>query len=65
MKIMLNGTAVQLDGAPMLADVIAQIGAPRYAAAALNGEFVPRSRHAETPLREGDEVEIVGPMQGG
>ena len=30
-----------------------------------NGEIVPRSRFAETPLRDGDKLEIVGAVGGG
>lgn len=32
---------------------------------ALNQEFVRRQDRAETPLHEGDAVEIVTPRQGG
>ena len=34
-------------------------------ATALNGEFVPKRERAETPLHEGDRIEIVAPRQGG
>ena len=34
-------------------------------ATALNGAFVPKRLRAETPLREGDRIEIVAPRQGG
>ena len=34
-------------------------------ATALNGDFVPARKRAETPLREGDRIEIVSPRQGG
>lgn len=30
-----------------------------------NGEIVPRSRYAETPLRDGDQLEIVVAVGGG
>ena len=30
-----------------------------------NGEIVPRSRYAETPLASGDQLEIVGAVGGG
>ena len=30
-----------------------------------NGEIVPRARHAETPLAEGDVLEIVAAVGGG
>jgi sulfur carrier protein len=34
-------------------------------AIALNFDVLPRSRWAETPLRTGDEIEIITPRQGG
>lgn len=34
-------------------------------AVAINGSVVPRSAWAETPLSDGDDVEIVKIMQGG
>ncbi|KAA0573923.1 sulfur carrier protein ThiS [Azospirillum sp. B21] len=34
-------------------------------AVALNGAVVPRRRWLETPLRPGDSLEIVRPIQGG
>ena len=30
-----------------------------------NGEIVPRSRYADTPLAAGDRLEIVGAVGGG
>jgi len=34
-------------------------------AIALNFDVLPRSRWAETPLKTGDEIEIITPRQGG
>lgn len=34
-------------------------------ATARNGDFVPASSRAATPLQSGDEIEIVAPRQGG
>ena len=34
-------------------------------AIALNYDVVPKGRWAETPLKAGDEIEIVTPRQGG
>jgi sulfur carrier protein len=34
-------------------------------AVALNFDVVPRSRWAATPLKSGDEIEIITPRQGG
>jgi sulfur carrier protein len=34
-------------------------------AIALNFDVLPRSRWAETPIKSGDEIEIITPRQGG
>ena len=34
-------------------------------AIALNFDVLPRSQWAETPLKSGDEIEIITPRQGG
>ncbi|WP_264212960.1 sulfur carrier protein ThiS [Leisingera thetidis] len=34
-------------------------------ATAVNGAFVARGKRAETPLAEGDRLEVLAPMQGG
>ena len=34
-------------------------------AIALNFDVLPRTRWAETPLKNGDEIEIITPRQGG
>jgi len=34
-------------------------------AIALNFDVVPRSRWEQTPLKHGDEIEIITPRQGG
>lgn len=37
----------------------------RAVAAAVNGEFVPRTAYDSTELKEGDDVEVVAARQGG
>jgi sulfur carrier protein len=34
-------------------------------AVALNFDVLPRSRWAQTPIKNGDEIEIITPRQGG
>ena len=34
-------------------------------AIALNFDVLPKSKWAETPLKSGDEIEIITPRQGG
>ena len=64
MTITLNGETVPLDGTATVADLLADRG-PDGVAVAVNGEVVPRSRHRNRPLVDGDVVEMVTAVQGG
>lgn len=49
-----------------LADALVALDfADAIVATALNGAFVPKRKRAQTPLTEGDRIEIVAPRQGG
>jgi sulfur carrier protein len=49
-----------------VARLVEQMGyAGKRIAVELNGEIVPKSRHAETPLASGDRLEIVVAVGGG
>jgi sulfur carrier protein len=66
MQIQINGEARRFEGAPTLAEVLADAGlAGRRVAVEVNREIVPRARHAEHRMREGDVVEIVHALGGG
>jgi sulfur carrier protein len=66
LTLSVNGTATRVDDAATIADVIAKIGAAgKRIAVERNGEIVPRSRYAATPVRDGDRLEIVGAVGGG
>lgn len=66
MQITVNGEARRLDSSITIADLLdaLQLGERRIAVER-NGEIVPRSRHAATPLVDGDEVLIVHAIGGG
>lgn len=65
MTLLLNG-APQDVAARTLAEALAELGfAGRIVATAVNGDFVPARKRAETALSEGDRIEVVAPMQGG
>lgn len=36
-----------------------------HMAVAINGTFVPKSAHETLQVNDGDEIDIVAPMQGG
>jgi sulfur carrier protein len=66
MDIVLNGDALTLGDAPTILDLLQTQGlAERRVAVEVNGEIVPRGRHATHALREGDRVEIVHALGGG
>ena len=68
MTIELNGERVELESAATVARAVERLGAGdgrRGVAVAVNGEVVPRSQWERTELRDGQNVEIVGAIQGG
>ena len=62
----LNGVATDVVDAHNVAELVARLGlAGNRIAVEKNGEIVPRSRYADTPLSRGDRLEIVGAVGGG
>lgn len=64
MNITLNGEA-RATTAATLADLLSDFGFGPKVATARNGDFIPASLRAATPLADGDRIEVVAPMQGG
>jgi sulfur carrier protein len=66
MQIFLNGQAHECAATTTIAALLAETGhGERRIAVEVNREIVPRSRHAEHILGEGDRVEIVQAIGGG
>jgi sulfur carrier protein len=66
MKVTINGAAQELDsGASVGTCVRVLTTATGGVAAALNGEIVRRASWEETPVAEGDVVEVITAVQGG
>jgi sulfur carrier protein len=65
MRIELNGELVLTEAASLEELIAAQGFAPDTVATAVDGSFVPRRVRATTLLREGLQVEVLSPMQGG
>ncbi len=64
--VTLNGEPRPCAAGSTLADLLAAAGhAGRRVAIECNGEIVPRSRHGQTLLSDGDRVEIVQAIGGG
>ena len=66
MQVTVNGTAAELADGATVADLVAE-RAPGHdrVAVARNGDVVPRSSWAQTPLAPGDAVEVLAPTAGG
>ncbi len=66
MNVMINGEEICFEAPLNLYDVLAQQGyVEMLIAVAHNGTFVPKGDYKLTDLIDGDEIEIVAPMQGG
>ncbi|TDK27251.1 sulfur carrier protein ThiS [Luteimonas aestuarii] len=66
MDIILNGDPTTVADDATIATLLAAQGlAERRVAVEINGEIVPRGRHAEHALQAGDRVEIVHALGGG
>ncbi len=65
-QIRLNGEPHTLAIGLTAADLVEQLGlSGRRIAVEINEEIVPRSQHADTPLADGDHVEVVHAIGGG
>jgi sulfur carrier protein len=66
MQVSINGEPQEFPEGTTLAAAIERLGkSPKYLAVECNRELVPRGRHGECVLREGDQIEIVTLVGGG
>lgn len=66
MRIQLNGEPFELPEGHSVAALLERLDlAGRRVAVELNLDIVPRSQHATTALKEGDQVEVVQAIGGG
>lgn len=65
-QVTINGQSETLDASLSVLDLLESRGlAGKRVAVERNGEIVPKGRHAETRLVEGDQIEIVVAVGGG
>lgn len=65
-QLIVNGKTEPLnDGLTVLGLLESKDLAGKRVAVERNGEIVPKGLHAETPLRDGDRIEIVVAVGGG
>jgi sulfur carrier protein len=66
MIIYINDKPLSLETSCTLQDMLAQREqSTAHMAIAINNQFIPNSRFANTFLQEGDRIDLVIPMQGG
>ena len=66
MNILVNGESREIEQAGSVAEMLIELGlAEKRVAVERNGVLVPRSRHTEQPIRDGDRIEIVQAIGGG
>ncbi len=66
MQIIVNGDPRDVPDGLTVAGLLAELGIERrYVAVELNAEIVPRASHEDTPVSEGDRLEIVTMVGGG
>ena len=66
MNLTINGEQMAMAPVPHLAALVAELGPdPRKVAVERNLEIVPRSAYGETPVADGDRIEIVHFIGGG
>ena len=61
-----NGQAITLQASITIVDLIEQLGyADQRIAVEINEDIIPKSRHAEHQLQDGDKIEIIKAVGGG
>jgi len=66
MNVLVNGQPREVDDGTTVAALVRALGVTEpHVAVELNLEVVPRARHAETHLRDGDRLEVVTLVGGG
>ena len=66
MQVTINGERKEIGKQLTISGLIAELGIdPTLVAVEQNGEIVPKSIHANTPVTEGDTLELVRFIGGG
>jgi sulfur carrier protein len=65
MRVTINGEAREISASSVDALLRELEYEGTHFAIALNYDVLPKSRWAETPIKTGDEIEIITPRQGG
>ena len=66
MKLTINGKEKEIHSSQTVTELVEElaISAPNIAVA-LNSQVIPKSQYPQTPVKEGDKIEIVHAVGGG
>jgi sulfur carrier protein len=65
MQITINQQVLQMNDGATLLDAIAMLQFQPPFAAAVNQQFIPQTRYAQTQLQPNDNIDIIAPVTGG
>ena len=66
MTITVNSEPRPLDPGTTIASLLESLGLPATdTVAEINGDIIPRARFADTPLNDGDRIELIRFVGGG
>ena len=65
MRVIVNQIERQVPENSTIDDVLMLVEATPPYAVAINYEFVPKAKHSDQVLCEGDEMEVIAPVTGG
>jgi sulfur carrier protein len=66
MRVQVNGREWEVADSATVRDVLDRLGAPATGiAVARGGEVVPRASWQDTPVCDGDQIEVLTAVQGG
>jgi sulfur carrier protein len=65
LQVWINQTPYQLTAPATLADAVALVSIQPPFAAAVNLNFVPKTRYEQHALSDGDHIELIAPITGG
>jgi sulfur carrier protein len=65
LQVIVNAAPQALPAGSTLAQLLDVVRPREPFAVAVNLRFVPRQRYGETPLADGDRIEIIAPVTGG
>ncbi len=63
-QVIVNGQRVDINDNTTLTELVAS-QAQSDCAVAVNQQFIPKGLYQQTQLQQGDQIELLVPMQGG